>query len=201
MLVLSICLAERVEDKYANLAARTVEGWDAGVYFDWESMWPFNGTWSFKHQISFLTDKSQGYGAELQQIDDAMDAGTIPLTAIDGYGNLLAINGAPKRKTYTSLRFRRGDWAVGWNQNARSTVWEDRTLSSAGAMWGVAPFKTMNLYTDYYTNFAESDLRIRMGVNNLEDDRAPLASSRMGYFEDLDNNLRRNFYVDLRFTY
>ena len=133
--------------------------------------------------------------------DSAMDAGDIPLTAIDGYGNLLAVNGAPKRKTYTSLRFRRGDWAFGWNQNSRSTVWEDRTLSSAGAMWGVAPFKTMNLYTDYYTNFAESDLRIRMGVNNLEDDRAPLASSRMGYFEDLDNNLRRNFYVDLRFTY
>ena len=194
-------LAERVEDKYANLAARTVEGWDAGLYLDWESMWPFNGTWSFKHQISMLTHKSQGYGAELASIDEAMDAGTVPLTAIDGYGNLLAINGAPKRKTYTSLRFRRGDWAVGWNQNARSTVWEDRTLSSAGAMWGVAPHKTMNLYTDYYTNFAESDLRIRMGVNNLEDERAPLASSRMGYFEDLDNNLRRNFYVDLRFTY
>ena len=148
-----------------------------------------------------LTDKTQGYGPELQTIDDAMDAGDLPLTAIDGYGNLLAVNGAPKRKTYTSLRFRRGDWAFGWNQNSRSTVYEDRTLSSAGAMWGVAPFKTMNMYADYYTDFAESDLRIRLGVNNLEDDRAPLASSRMGYFEDLDNNLRRNFYVDLRFTY
>ena len=111
------------------------------------------------------------------------------------------MNGAPKRKTYTSLRLRNGDWAFGMNQNARSTVYEDRTFLSAGAMWAVVPFKTRNMYVDYYTETPNTDLRIRLGVNNWDDKRAPLASSRMGYFEDLDNNLRRNFYLDLRFTY
>ena len=68
-------------------------------------------------------------------------------------------------------------------------------------MWEVAPFKTRNVYADYYTDYNDADLRIRVGVNNYGDERAPLASSRMGYFEDLDNNLRRNFYLDFRVTY
>ena len=68
-------------------------------------------------------------------------------------------------------------------------------------MWEVAPFKTRNVYADYYTDYNDADLRIRFGVNNYGDERAPLASSRMGYFEDLDNNLRRNFYVDFRVSY
>ena len=51
-------LAERVEDKYANLAARTVEGWDAGIYLIGNQCGHLMA-WSFKHQISFLTDKSR----------------------------------------------------------------------------------------------------------------------------------------------
>ena len=191
-------LAERVEDNYANLNNRTIEGWDSGFYYDTETAF---GTLSFKHQISQLTAKMQEYGPTLSTLDAAMAGGEIPLTAIDGFGDILAVNGAPKRKTYTSLRLRNGDWAFGMNQNARSTVYEDRTLSSAGAMWAVVPFKTRNMYVDYYTETPNTDLRIRLGVNNWDDKRAPLASSRMGYFEDLDNNLRRNFYLDLRFTY
>ena len=191
-------LADRVEDNYANLNNRTIEGWDSGFYYDTETAF---GTLSFKHQISQLTAKMQEYGPTLSTLDAAMAGGEIPLTAIDGFGDILAVNGAPKRKTYTSLRLRRGDWAFGMNQNARSTVYEDRTLSSAGAMWAVVPFKTRNMYVDYYTETPNTDLRIRLGVNNWDDKRAPLASSRMGYFEDLDNNLRRNFYLDLRFTY
>ena len=68
-------------------------------------------------------------------------------------------------------------------------------------MWQVRPFKTRNVYADYYTEFDDADLRIRLGINNWDDKRAPLASSRQGYFEDLDNNLRRNFYLDFRVTY
>ena len=191
-------LAERVEDNYANLNDRTLEGTDLGVYYDIDTWF---GTFSLKHQVSMLTKREQNYGPTLTTLAEAMADGFLPMTAIDGFGDILAVNGAPKRKAYTSLRFRSGNWALGINQNARSTVYEDRTIGSAGSMWAVKPFKTMNVYSDYYTKFNDGDLRIRMGVNNWHDRRAPLASSRMGYFEDLDNNLQRNFYLDLRFTY
>ena len=193
-----IGLAERVEDNYANLNNRTIEGWDSGFYYNTET--PL-GKLSFKHQISQLTMKEQEYGPTLALLDAEMNSGNLPMTALLGFGDILAVNGAPKRKTYTSLRLRNGDWAFGMNQNARSTVYEDRTIEDAGAMWAVVPFKTRNMYVDYYTETPNTDLRIRLGVNNWDDKRAPLASSRMGYFEDLDNNLRRNFYLDLRFTY
>ena len=41
-----------------------------------------------------------------------------------------------KRKSYTSLRFRNGDWAIGVNQNARGST-ESRTVARAGEMWQV----------------------------------------------------------------
>ena len=191
-------LAERVEDNYANLNDRSIEGNDLGVYYDLDTAF---GTFSLKHQVSMLTKREQLYGETLRTLDAAMQGGSLPLTAISGFGDLLAVDGAPKRKSYTSLRFRRGDWALGINQNARSSVYESRTVANAGEMWQVVPFKTMNVYSDYYTDFNDADLRIRLGVNNWHDRRAPLASSRQGYFEDLDNNLRRNFYVDFRVTY
>ena len=191
-------LAERVEDNYANLNDRSVEGNDLGVYYDVDTAL---GSLSVKHQVSMLTKRDQLYGETLSTLDAAMQDGSLPLTAISGFGDLLAVDGAPKRKSYTSIRFRRGDWALGVNQNARSSVFESFTVARAGEMWEVAPFKTRNVYADYYTDYNDADLRIRFGVNNYGDERAPLAASRMGYFEDLDNNLRRNFYVDFRVTY
>ena len=191
-------LAERVEDNYANLNDRSIEGTDLGVYYDADTAF---GTFSFKHQVSMLSKREQNYGETLTMLDAAMQDGFLPVTAIEGFGDLLAVDGAPKRKSYTSIRFRSGNWALGVNQNARSSVYESRTIARAGEMWQVVPFKTMNVYSDYYTDFNDADLRIRFGVNNWHDRRAPLASSRQGYFEDLDNNLRRNFYVDFRVTY
>ena len=191
-------LAERVEDNYANLNDRSIEGNDLGVYYDIDTAF---GTFSLKHQVSMLTKRDQLYGETLRTLDTAMQDGALPMTAITGFGDLLAVDGAPKRKSYTSIRFRSGNWALGVNQNARSSVYESRTVARAGEMWQVVPFKTMNVYSDYYTDFNDADLRIRFGVNNWHDRRAPLASSRQGYFEDLDNNLRRNFYVDFRVTY
>ena len=191
-------LAERVEDNYANLNDRSIEGTDLGVYYDADTAF---GTFSFKHQVSMLSKREQNYGETLTMLDTAMQDGFLPVTAIEGFGDLLAVDGAPKRKSYTSIRFRSGNWALGVNQNARSSVYESRTIARAGEMWQVVPFKTMNVYSDYYTDFNDADLRIRFGVNNWHDRRAPLASSRQGYFEDLDNNLRRNFYVDFRVTY
>ena len=191
-------LAERVEDQYANLNDRTLEGNDLGVYYDVDTAL---GTLSVKHQVSMLTKREQSMGETLQTLEAAMEAGTLPQSAISGFGDILAVNGAPKRKSYTSVRFRRGNWALGVNQNARSSVFETITIARAGEMWEVVPFKTRNVYADYYTDYNDADLRIRFGVNNYGDDRAPLAASRMGYFEDLDNNLRRSFYVDFRVSY
>ena len=189
---------ERIEDKYANLNDRTLEGSDLGVYYDLDTAL---GTLSVKHQVSMLSKREQLPGATLRELQDAMDNGIIPAQAITGFGDILAVNGAPKRKSYTSLRFRRGNWALGVNQKARSSVFETITVARAGEMWEVVPFKTRNVYLDHYTDYNDADLRIRFGVNNYGDERAPLAASRMGYFEDLDNNLQRNFYVDFRVTY
>ena len=96
-------LAERVEDNYANLNDRSVEGTDLGVYYDMDTV---IGKFSFKHQVSMLTKREQKFGETLTTLNAAMDSGFLPVQAIDGFGDILAVNGSPKRKSYTSLRFR-----------------------------------------------------------------------------------------------
>ena len=88
-------LAERVEDNYANLNNRTIEGWDSGFYYDTETAF---GTLSFKHQISQLTAKMQEYGPTLSMLDAAMAGGEIPLTAIDGFGDISSREWRTKKK-------------------------------------------------------------------------------------------------------
>ena len=135
-------LAERVEDNYANLNDRSIEGNDLGVYYDVDTAL---GTLSVKHQVSMLTKRDQKYGETLRTLDAAMQDGSLPMTAIAGFGDLLAVDGAPKRKSYTSIRFRRGDWALGINQNARSSVFESRTVARAGEMWEVVPLSLIHI--------------------------------------------------------
>ena len=69
-----------------------------------------------------------------------MQDGALPMTAITGFGDLLAVDGAPKRKSYTSKDFVEGDWALGINQNARSSVYESRTVAQQ-VKWQVVPFQ------------------------------------------------------------
>ncbi len=60
---------------------------------------------------------------------------------------------------------------------------------------------TFNASVDYrYDLTNDSDLRIRVGINNLTDERAPLASGRFSYFSDMHRDLGMNWYLDLRFT-
>ena len=82
-------LAERVEDNYANLNDRSIEGNDLGVYYDVDTAL---GTLSVKHQVSMLTKRDQKYGETLRTLDAAMQDGSLPMTAIAGFGDLLAVD-------------------------------------------------------------------------------------------------------------
>ncbi|MGB5336351.1 MAG: hypothetical protein WBN07_12080, partial [Woeseiaceae bacterium] len=61
---------------------------------------------------------------------------------------------------------------------------------------------TYNAKIDY--TFRPSDrykLRTRFGINNVTDERAPLADRYFGYFSDSHRDLGRSYYLDLRLDF
>ena len=57
---------------------------------------------------------------------------------------------------------------------------------------------TYNMKADYSFEAFGADSRIRLGVNNVSDERAPLADQSYGFFQDAHRDWGRHFYIDLR---
>ncbi|URQ64912.1 Plug domain-containing protein [SAR86 cluster bacterium] len=198
MIAVGICpfgQADRVLNEYENLGVRLVSGWDAGAFYDVDL--PF-GSLTLKHQVAFWDKKSQEIPGKADPILAAYDSGLIdpvdfPLV---GFGELVKIEGTPKMRTKSTLRLRTGAYTVGLTQTGRSEVLEPDV-----ALRPVAAFSRLNAYVDYRFDLNDANARLRFGVNNVHDRRAPLADYRFGFLGDLDNNTRRSFYLDFRVSY
>ena len=67
-----------------------------------------------------------------------------------------------------------------------------------GEKWVVPSMTTYNVSFDYRFDLWSTNSRIRLGINNFTDERAPLADRYFGYFADAHRDLGRYFYLDLR---
>ncbi len=59
---------------------------------------------------------------------------------------------------------------------------------------------TYNAKFDYAFDIGDTDMRIRLGLNNLTDERAPLADSSYGFAQDAHRDWGRYYYVDLKIS-
>ena len=66
---------EYVEDKYANLDTRIVEGYDIGVFYSLDTGW---GDWDFTFRGSFYERYDQEAGPATQVLIEASESGVFP---------------------------------------------------------------------------------------------------------------------------
>ena len=59
---------------------------------------------------------------------------------------------------------------------------------------------TYNAKFDYGFEIGETDMRVRLGINNFTDERAPIADASYGFFQDAHRDWGRYYYVDLRIS-
>ena len=53
----------------------------------------------------------------------------------------------------------------------------------------------MNTTFDYHLGLRDLNMRVRLGVKNLTDERAPLADRYFGFFGDAHSDYGRYYYV------
>ena len=184
-----------VSDNYTNLDTRRLEGYDIGFYYNFETA---IGMFDLRYNGSFYETFEQTASGELSTaVLAAKDADPTIVYPLIGLGDLLGINGNQENRHSASVAWQKNDWAASV-QGFRISGF-DQILSNGDAF----PIPSMNTYNakfDYGFEIGETDMRVRLGINNFTDERAPIADASYGFFQDAHRDWGRYYYVDLRIS-
>jgi len=182
-----------VADTYANLDTRSLRGYDVGAYYDIDTDW---GAFHFRWNGAFYEQFVQtGSGELTSAILDAQAADPTISYPVAGLGDLLGINGNTRNRQSYAVAWNRGDFAASIT-GFRVTGFQQRL--SDNSLFDIPSMTTYNGKFDYSFDVANTDMRVRLGINNLTDERAPISDSSYGFYQDVHRDYGRYYYVDLR---
>ena len=185
-----------VSDVYTNLDTRELSGYDIGIYYDVETS---VGNFALRYNGSFYDKFEQTASSELTTAVLAAKAANPAITyPLIGLGDLLGIDGNQKSRHSASVLWRKGDWGGGLFAYHIEDF--DEVLSN-GDLWYIPSMTTFNANVDYSFDFNDIDTRVKFGVNNLTDKRAPIADESYGFFKDAHRDWGRYYYLDLRMRF
>jgi outer membrane receptor protein involved in Fe transport len=192
--------AQRVDDVYRNLDKRTVKGQDVGVYFNIDTR---AGEFNFTYNGSFLAEYEQVPGPNARALLDAKESGVLPPSVVvEGFGSLVRKDGNPREKHSMRLTWRKGDWGAALSGVKIGDVYQETLTLADGTRWILDDMTTFNTSVDYrFDTYGDARARLRFGIVNLTNKRAPLADDSFGYNGDVHRDLPRSYYVDLRLTF
>ncbi|MXY05092.1 MAG: TonB-dependent receptor plug domain-containing protein [Gammaproteobacteria bacterium] len=186
----------RVSDRYANLDTRTLKGFDIGVLYQVESAW---GNFRLRYNASLLDTFEQEAGGNSAVLVSAQETGELPASVpVTGFADLVQRNGNQKQKHNLTLAWRKGAFGAGLSGVKIGKIYQDSLTLNDGSRYWLDAMTTWNASFDYHWDMGERNLRVRFGVRNFTDERAPLADRYFGYFADAHQDYGRNFYLDLR---
>lgn len=185
-----------VADQYANLDTRTIQGFDIGLYYDVETDF---GSFVFKYNGSFYQKYEQEATSGISaSIVEAQAADPSIVYPIAGIGDILGFAGNQKSRMTASLSWRYSDWAVGMSANRISKFHQ---LLSNGDIFPVPSVTMLNVKFDYTIKIAGVGTRVRLGINNVTDERAPLYDRPFGFSDDAHRDWGVHYYLDLRLRF
>jgi len=189
-----------VGDNYLNLATRTIEGYDIGVYYDVDTDF---GDFAVRYIGSFIDKFEQVPGGEFAALAAQQAAGQVPADIpLDGFGDLLGQNGNYDEKHRLRLTWSKGSWGASLTGLRKGDFYQSSLTRSDGTRFVIPSMTVFDVTVDYKFSIKGSgnNARIRFAVKNAADERAPTADRYYGYFADAHTDLGRNFYVDFRIS-
>ena len=118
---------------------------------------------------------------------------------VQGFANLVRRDGNPREKQTLRVSWQNSAWRAAVTGTYISDFIQTSLTLDDGSVWTVPSMQTYNASVDYsFDSFGDTESRIRFGVVNMFDERAPLTDTRFGYWSDVHSDLPRSYYVDLR---
>ena len=187
-----------IADRYANLDTRTMTGFDTAVLYAVDTNM---GEFRFRYLASFLRDYEQEPGGTAAVLAAAKRDGRIPASfPVAGFEDLVQNTGNQKSKHQLSAYWRKGAVGASVSNTRIGEVYQDRLTLDDGSRWWLDAMSLWNATFDVYLDRGGYDTRMRFGIRNVGNERAPLASGYFGFLSDIHRDYGRNFYIDLRLT-
>ena len=185
-----------VSNNYTNMALRTVEGTDVGIYYNFDNSL---GSFDVRYIGTFLDKFEQKASGAFAELQTKKDNGEIPETIpLKGFGDLLGLDGVYDNKHTLRMSWKKGPFGVNVAALKKGSFVQTSLGEIDGVGYKVPSMMTTNLTMSYKFDLMGNDARVRFSVRNLEDERAPTADRYYGYYPDAHQDLGRNYYVDLR---
>ncbi|MEM1174681.1 MAG: TonB-dependent receptor [Pseudomonadota bacterium] len=184
-----------VQDRYQNLDTRKLSGYDIGVYYDLDTRF---GEFGIKYNGSFYDTFEQSASSQLSlDVEAGKAADPTIIYPLLGIGDLLGLDGNQEYRQTATVSWRKDNMRASV-QGFRISGF-DQQLSS-GDLFAIPSMTTYNARFDYSFDVLEVDTRVRFGLNNFTDERAPLADASYGFFQDAHRDWGRYWYVDVMIT-
>ena len=189
-------LVQQVLDYYVNTDTRLIEGFDTSIIYSIDTNL---GDFGIKLVNTHYDTKNQEAGGDAARLSEAGKPGGVldGLAPVRGVDNLLGLNGSIEDKYTMKMSWRKGPYEVllsgtHWGEFFESGHVE--TINGVREMWVVDSMTMLNLTLGYKF---DNDLRVRLQVKNLEDERAPLADETFSmYWGDLHTDFGRNYNIE-----
>jgi outer membrane receptor for ferrienterochelin and colicin len=188
-----------IKNDYTNMALRTIEGTDVGIYYDLETAY---GDFDVRYIGTFLDKFEQKASGQFAELQAAKDNGTIPESIpLKGFGDLLGKDGVYDNKHTLRLSWDKGPYGASLVGLKKGSFVQTSLGLKNGVPYTVPAMTTMDLTLSYDFTLSGQKARVRFAVKNLEDERAPTADRYYGYYADAHQDYGRNYYLDLRVSF
>ena len=185
-----------IDDIYANLDKRTVEGYDIGVYYKTDLG---DGTLDVRYNGSFLKKFEQEAGGDAAELVAAQESGILPANyPVAGFADLIGRDGNQKQRHSVKVSWRGDVWGASLSGNRIGEFYQNDLTLEDGTRYVIPSMTTYDATLDYKVKITDVKTRFRLGIKNLTDERAPLADGDFGYFADAHRDLGRNYYLDVK---
>ena len=191
--------ALRVDDAYANLDTRTLEGHDIAVYYNLDTD---IGSFRLSYNVSFLEVFEQEASGDAALLVASQASGEIPADVpIDGFADLIGRDGNQDERHSARLSWRYDDFGASLAMYQIGSFYQSALTLADGMRYVIPSMTTYDATFDYRFEVSDVGARARLGIKNLADERAPLADRYFGYFADAHSDYGRYMYVDLRLSF
>ena len=183
-----------IQNNYTNMALRTVEGTDLGIYYGIESD---IGNFDVRYIGTFLDKFEQEASGDFAALQAKKDSGEIPDSIpLKGFGDLLGKDGVYDNKHTLRVSWDKGPYRVSLFGLKKGSFEQTSLGLKDGRPYIVPSMTTLNLTLSYDFELNDHDARIRFAVKNLKDERAPTADRYYGYYADAHQDYGKNYYLD-----
>ena len=185
-----------INDVYANLQPRMVQGVDFSVDYDLDDT-PW-GDFGVSLNVAKMLKYDQSPSPIESLLQQAVASGELPGLTIASAGNQIKMDGFPEFRGTASFSWRKDGWGAGAFVSYVGEVYDTAPAQVNGQYFPVKDWTTVSLYGQYaFSDGMFDGSTVRVGVRNIADKDPPVTSSNFGYMGAVHNATGRYWYLNL----